>query len=513
MRVQEKPKAVRPKTFSDQCCTNPSCETGLRNNYFEHKRLSVESLRVEQKYSLERRQLLNRAIYGWGVVYGFAITAAPSDHSGNKTKSGKLKIGPGLALDPCGRELLEVEDRLLSFDDVIVTEDGRRVDPAEAFSEEQSESYLKAKGERCWLLCAHYAEQSTSPVQVTGPCDCQHREWDYTCETVRYSLQRIDCKLCCAEDPCELECRCGSGPCCRERTREELRKPRDVRSARGGCKCICEYVTDLEFSTECDCLSEIEDACCRKIRIDLHKCVPLACVEVVRDECGDLVFGENLEMCGPRRLVKRNDLLFDLIRGCDLTRIIHISWKDWHRSPEAVPFNDFSDKFGPDGQDKDEYVTEFSVKFSRPVHNDTLRADCFAMTVMSAEREGGWRETLRVPIVRIDSTSFSPEPGDPSNHVRGGTLVVEGAWLEDAIRGRKNRFLGAEAWVEIEVRGDFILDCNGQTVDANAVGLVPYPSGNGGCGGTFLSAFRVAPAGGSHQRRPMIPTNAKEPTK
>ena len=45
--------------------------------------------------------------------------------------------------------------------------------------------------------------------------------------------------------------------------------------------------------------------------------------------------------------------------------------------------------------------------------------------------------------------------------------------------------------VEIEIRGDYIVDCNGQTVDANAVGLSPSPTGNGTPGGTFLSTFRV----------------------
>jgi hypothetical protein len=46
--------------------------------------------------------------------------------------------------------------------------------------------------------------------------------------------------------------------------------------------------------------------------------------------------------------------------------------------------------------------------------------------------------------------------------------------------------------VEIEVRGDLIIDCNGQTVDANPAGPVGTPSGNGAPGGTFLSSFIVA---------------------
>jgi hypothetical protein len=194
--------------------------------------------------------------------------------------------------------------------------------------------------------------------------------------------------------------------------------------------------------------------------------------------------------------VKRNDLLFDLIRGCDLTRIRKISWEPWHRSKDAVPFVEFDQKFGPVSQDEEKYITDFSVEFSRPVQAETLRSDCFAITVMSAEREGGWRETLRVPIVEINTNGFSV-PNHPE-YVRGGNIVVEGSWLEDAVRGRKNRFLGSPAWVEIEIRGDYILDCNGQTVDANPVGLSPYPSGNGTPGGTFLSCFRVESASETH---------------
>ena len=123
--------------------------------------------------------------------------------------------------------------------------------------------------------------------------------------------------------------------------------------------------------------------------------------------------------------------------------------------------------------------------------------DCFAMTVMSAEREGGWWQTFRVPIIRVDTedaANFPTEPDDPPGHVRGARIVVDGSWVEDAVRGRRSLFLGSETRIEFEVRGDFIVDCNGQTVDTNAVGLSPSPTGNGTPGDRFLSTFTVAPA-------------------
>ena len=54
--------------------------------------------------------------------------------------------------------------------------------------------------------------------------------------------------------------------------------------------------------------------------------------------------------------------------------------------------------------------------------------------------------------------------------------------------------------MKIEVLGNFIVDCNGQTVDANSFGLSPAPTGNATPGGTFLSTFRVEPARDAYAR-------------
>jgi len=369
---------------------------------------------------------------------------------------------------------------------IVIDEKGRRADREQAFS--AAGGYDPPA---CWLLSVHYAEQSTGPVTISDSCSCERREHDHTCETVRYSLRRIDCEECCRGCGCELECGCGAGRCCDEHAYDDKEKRAPQR---GGCRCLCEHLTDLLPGAECGGLCEIEEPCAR-VRVDLRHGVPLACVGVVRDSCERWTFGGEVEACGPRRLVKRNDLLFDLIRGCDLTRISDIGWKDWHRLEEAVAFKDFAAALRSDDDYQGEDAPKrFWVKFSRPVRSATLLPDCFAMTVMSVEREGGWWQTFRVPIVRLDTEVVPPEAGDPPDHVRGAELIVDGAWKADAVLGHRNLFLGGETRVEIELRGDFIVDCNGQTVDANAVGLSPAPTGNGSPGGTFLSSFRVAAA-------------------
>jgi hypothetical protein len=512
-----KPDSQRRRTRKE-CCTDLGCESGLRNNYFEGKRLTPEMFRIEQRYLLERRQLLNRAIHGWGVVYGYGIGVEASE--GYKTSESRtLRIRPGLALDECGRELLQAGVAYLDLQDTIVLDDdGHRVEREKAFA--AATQYTRARGQKvervCWLLSVHYAEQRGGQVQTTDPCRCDHHEWDHTCETVRYVLRRIPCDECCDPFDCGLECDCGTGRCCEPENPPDDRKdpkhptdqivlkeqrdsrkhgeaPRDrLAFKRGGCRCLCDHLTHLSPGEDCGGrLCEIEEPCGR-VWVDLSHSVPIACLEIVPDECGGWTFGDEVDECGPRRLVKRNDLLFDLVRGCDLTRIVEIGWGKWHRNIATVSFDELSQMMAPEDKDKPEYVLrDFWIKFSRPVREATLLPDCFAMTVLSVDTEGGWWNVLRVPVVRLDTKFVPPAPGDPVGHVRGAKLVVDGSWFEDGFYGRHSVFYAGETSIEIEVRGDFIVDCNGQPVDANAVGLLTAPTGNGTPGGTFVSSIRV----------------------
>jgi hypothetical protein len=516
----------RPRKAPAECCADLTCESGLRNNYYEGKRLTPDSFKVEQRYLIERRQLLNRAIHGWGVVYGYAMKMSSAAGGAAKQLTRLLAIGPGLALDACGRELLYGGESGMAFDSLIpIDDEGRKVDLEDLLPKQLREQ--KDDKERvCWVVSVHYAEQSTDGVRLSDGCRCERHEWDHICETVRFTLRRIPCDDCCAGCDCDLHCDCGGGSCCDSHTKPVRQEPekapsyeaaseeqaadvsktetparipasdeavrRRVPFKRGGGRCLCDYLAGLAPGDDCSArLCDVDDPCAR-VRVDLKHGVPLACITLESDNCGGWTFGPTIDDCGPRRLVKRNDLLYDLVRGCDLTRICRIGWGTWHRQTN-VPFDKFSAAFGPIGHQEPEYTTRlFWVEFSRPVREDTLLADCFAMTVMSLEREGNWRWTQRVPILRIDTSVVDPEQGDPPGHVRGARVVVEGGWVEDALRGAGSVFFG-DTWIEIEVRGDFIIDCNGQPVDANAVGLSADATGNGTPGGTFLSTFQVAP--------------------
>src|SRR5258708_22247152 len=148
-----------PTTTSrvENCCEDPNCGAGLRNQYFDGKRLTPASFRLEQAYGIERRRLLNRAIHGWGLVYGYAIHPEVSRES--PEAASKLKVSPGLVLDQCGRELHLPEGLALSIRDVMVLDEkGVPVDdPGKALG-------YKCGEDECWQLCVHYAEYDVDPV-------------------------------------------------------------------------------------------------------------------------------------------------------------------------------------------------------------------------------------------------------------------------------------------------------------------------------------------------------------
>jgi hypothetical protein len=477
------PKA---RTLRRDCCADEKCTSGSRNNYYVGKRLTPDTFRVEQKYLVDRRHLLNRAIHGWGVVYGYPVEMAASDKACLGAELGYLEVGEGLALDKIGRELVQTERLSLTLDNFTLLD--RKGSPIRANGCDKNGriSQLAPDLDDFWLLKIHYAERKIGPVTLNDPCSCERHEWDQVCETVHYTLQRMDCGECCQDFDCDLECCCATSECCDQQVAEG--KSGQIYT-RGGCRCLCDHLTQLSLDSECGSLCQVDEC----TRADLFNGIGLACINLDQDECGNWRFASVYDACGPRRLVKRNDLLFDLIRGCDVTRISEIGWSKWHRQSIPISWEDFHKALGDESlTNQTEYVTKlFWVRFSRPVQVETLRPDSFAITVLVSEVEGGWWQVLRVPIVRIDTTIELPLQGDPANHVRVAYLVVDGGWLEDAVRGRATIFHRQQTRVEIEIRGDFIVDCNGQTVDANARGLSASPTGNGIPGSSFLSTFTV----------------------
>ena len=69
-----------------------------RPAYFDGQRLGADDLTAAADYTRVLRQLHNRALHGWGLVTGLGVSGARGERS--------VHVGPGLALDCAGRELL-----------------------------------------------------------------------------------------------------------------------------------------------------------------------------------------------------------------------------------------------------------------------------------------------------------------------------------------------------------------------------------------------------------------------
>jgi hypothetical protein len=551
MSIQKsKRTSSRTRSVPRNCCDD-QCPAGSRNNYFLGKHLTPDSYKLEQDYAIERRRLLNRAIHGWGVAYGFALADGAGER-GCGVEPGELRVGEGLALDELGRELIQVGSTVLTLDNLLVLDDSGKPVWVDGCDLDDRIRGLGPDVEDCWLLSAHYAEQTIGPVTLKDPCCDDRTGWDQTCETIVYSLQRIPCGQCCEPQRCGLECDCSpDSPCCAERKRDwkdYVGKRREVMAGyeqrlealpddepvgiarlqaeyeksfdalaqlrieierkdhpRGGCACLCEHLTKLELGHDCARPAEVGDC----THADLDHGVKLACLRLAQDACGDWTIGAVVDACGPRRLVKRNDLLFDLINGCDVTRIVEVGWAAWHRRQQPIPFNAFAGALGWDAAD--EYgnypTTDFWVRFSRPVRTDTLTPEVFAMAAMTDQAEGGWLEYYRVPILAVESVPPEPEDGLTDK----ARIVVSGPWMRDGVMGERSIFREGETRIEIEVRGDLIEDCLGQTVDANPRGWSPVPTGTDGPGDSYLSAFTVATRI-PDPRQPRPPVNRRRPT-
>ncbi|MTV50365.1 hypothetical protein GJ688_15450 [Heliobacillus mobilis] len=68
-----------------------------RNHYYLGKLLRVQDFKVEQKYFNDKRRLLNRLLFGTGIVTGLRVDRMDAEH---------VTITPGVALDGQGREIV-----------------------------------------------------------------------------------------------------------------------------------------------------------------------------------------------------------------------------------------------------------------------------------------------------------------------------------------------------------------------------------------------------------------------
>ncbi len=88
--------------------TDLSLSSFERNSYFYGKLLTVRDFKLEQKYGIEKRYLLNRLIQGKGIVCGLEVNEKITVEKDNQQDQLllKIQISQGVALDSSGREIV-----------------------------------------------------------------------------------------------------------------------------------------------------------------------------------------------------------------------------------------------------------------------------------------------------------------------------------------------------------------------------------------------------------------------
>ena len=509
------------KSLTHECgCVSSDCECGKRNRFFRGKRMKADDFQIEQTYGIERRRIINRSVIGAGVVNGFAMTKGLSD------------VGPGFALDKHGREIVLSHSTKLGPGNVVLIAAGAsgcRTLPID-----------QASPDKEYLLSVHYAERKYGEANLPG-CGCDKPEHNYVCETAVFSLMEVHGPCPCGEKPCHRTCECGITDSCGDPppakpvkypVGEPPRTPAEVKAAkeqearekaaedrakaeadatrkeelpppekpdrddlhanrgRGPHACLCHWLMDAPVDCSHPALCDWNG-----YTIDPAAGVALACVTITKiaDECHPFDIDVK-DPCGPRDFVKSNDLLYDFIRGCDLTNISWVSWHYWHRHSEPMPWKVFAAAFDkPEATDDAPPVkTRFAVRFSAPVFADSIRFDSVAMRAATIEQSTDWRLVRRIPIVKLDLKPHGTAklPAGTTNQLQ---IYVDPDWVNDEISGNSSWLTWDIFEIEIEVYGDGILDCHRLAIDGEAIGIDAVPSGNGSPGGTYRSCFRVEP--------------------
>lgn len=127
-------------------------ESPTRNRYYYGKLLDARHLEIEQDYGNEKRWLINRLSIGSGVLCGLAVTKS--------TDGTRVRVGPGVAIDPLGREIL-------------VPEPSAPLKPL--IPEEQSTTVAgdRRDGQVTLYICYHECEIEPAPVLVATDCDSE----------------------------------------------------------------------------------------------------------------------------------------------------------------------------------------------------------------------------------------------------------------------------------------------------------------------------------------------------
>lgn len=483
-----------------------------RPSYTPRQMLTAEQLNAGLADELMRQRLLSRAVHGYGVVLGFALSV--DDDGALDLRRGCLELSGGLALDRHGRMLLW---------------EGGRLGPGDLVGP-------PPRGPGWYTLCVHYARRAPQDHDCR-PGDEAHWAQDGVVFSLHRGCRGVDRDCpdhprgrCLSHDE-YLGVRTGGLPGDPESPDVGwlLREPGPMRPTGDDeweydpdpsvCVALaCVRICDLAANDDPDQPPGKDDG--KDPHPDDGGKEPHQYSEDEgkdphqypdQERAGDpgqgpakpdrwhhgehpeprpdpcdprygFCPGTKPDTVGVRPFVYRNPLLYELTSCCDadLPRVGSVSWQDWLEGgwSATVPWRAFEERLTSNG---------LEVWFTRPLDPRTLHEASIFITAFYQQDDASWL-SYRVPLAEV--APLAKDGDDGGGEAWGARLVLDDEWLGAEVTGRRsNLFDGAR--IEITVRGQLLRDHCGRMLDARP----PGPECGVRCqsrpGGDLVTAFQV----------------------
>jgi len=438
-------------------CCHGECDELMqeRIHYFTGRHLAARDFSDEQLYHRTHRYLHNRMLHGWGVVCGLEVV----QHDQEDCRTKFVRVGAGLALDCCGREIVVQR-------------------PACCADEQPEIPWDKYDPSRPWLLlCLSYDECGKEQVPVIddkGDCSTEKTatrfgrykeswklDWHWVSKKElhkKYGWGAIRHKCPQQEEP---------DPDPKQEPKQDPKQGTQNQPQQAQMRVPAPapdpkqpsvpddthdqphskhpHVHALDCHTD-DCIDPCDDGyvSCVETKCPPGHCVPLAIICVNQ---GEPITKDNIEMFGRPKLPYRPQRL---------THVVDINWPHG-----GLLTHKQLKKLG-----------SLTVTFDRKLRQTPSRS-----------YPGPWGVNQATFVVQVgrqtEDLDFLPYQEAP--RLLDNLLQAEYKFRSDY--ETLSDLMGKIVWITI--KGDFLFDCHGARVDGN---------NNGVEGGTFESWFQVVGA-------------------